>query len=1541
MVTKVTSSNFSSSITQILTAAGSLPTISNVQVTDSSYTTTGVNVLDPAAVSYIKITGTNFSAGSQVFIESSPATTVTFVSSTQLNVVLPSKSSGTYIIYVVNTDGSVAIRINAVTYSTSPVWSTASSLQENSTGTPVSIQLAATSDSNILYTVTGGALPDGLTLSTGGLLSGVVTGLTSTTTYNFTVTATDVENQANNRSFSITISASDPYWKYTSLLLRGKTSTTTFINDDSTNNLLLTINGDVRADTFNPYQSGYYSMYNNGADATATIGSGSTLFNLSGDFTVEAWVFPTTQLASDWGIIDARTAGQSATPWLMNLSTSTTYKIGFYGGQYNNGATTVPLNTWTHICYTRSGSVLRGFFNGKLDYYNGSYGTGALSPGSTVPVIGTKDTGLAGYDSPGYISNLRLVNGSVVYSTASTTIGTQVFTPSTTPLTAVANTTLLTCQSNRHVDNSVNNFTITPSDYTKITVRPAHPFTPNSNYATYGSAYFDGTGDYLSTVQGTQFAFGTGDYTIEAWVYRTDSGTQRAIIDLRGGGYVNVLFYMNSANQLVAFNSTSSWIVSTGTIPLNQWAHVALTRSGTSAKLFINGVVDGTATNSDNNVSSGPPYIGRQFGSTTNDWLGYIQDVRVIKGTALYTANFSLPQTLLTNVTNTQLLTLQYNSNANNNGFSDRSGFDNIITRYGNATQGTFSPYSQNGWSNYFPGSGNYITTPATHDIFAAGSQDFTVECWIKLTSTPGTHSMVCGWNASPWDYFEVNNLGFNLNTNNVYTIGANFTWTIGTWYHLAISRISNTAYCFVNGILIGSGISNSSSFGVSSAALRIGDWCTTPSYPFPGFISNFRFIKGAGLYSTSFTPSTTPLTPTSNTRLLTCQSNRFVDNGPNNYALTLTGAPTVQAYSPFGSVTSLPTSYSTYFDGTGDYAAGSASVPITTGTFTVEFWINVPSLGATRAILDNSYWNTGDNGGWNVYLNSDNTISLNSSPVNVYNTTINIIKTTSTISANTWTHVAIVRNASDQVNVYFNGVVAATPVTYSTTLNTGYGGWTGLVFRLGYHLADGGVYDVFYGYISNARVVQGTAVYTSAFTPPTSPLTAIANTILLTCQSSTLIDNGPNKVTFTTTGDCRPLPFNPFGLTNTLNVSYAPETNSGSVYYDGTGDYISSPTNPMFAFGASNDFTAECWAYFTTVNASSSPGLMSVANSGSSTGWQVYYDSNNGWGVRSNAVNVFTNANPPKPNQWYHVAYVRKSGTHRLYVNGVLAVSTSGTAMTYSDQVFYSGYTPIGQTVYGYVSDIRIFNGVALYTNNFYPPSSPLTSSVTIGSTTYNAVMLLNFTDAGIIDYHSSASFETSNTQLSPSNKKFSTSSSMYFNGTNSYMVKPMSPLYQFSSSDWTVEFWIYYTALPSAQTWLLGAGPNGSGGVARGWGIRLHDGTSGGLTFQYQSSNLINNFGSLPTANAWHHVAFTRNGTSIKCFVDGAQLGSTWTISTTTFTDALMTEFFGIGGYDNSNNGLPGRYWFNGYLEDLRITTGYSRYNSGFTVPSLSLAK
>jgi len=190
----------------ITDATAAIPKITSIVVTDSSY-----NNLDDTAVStaggYIKILGTGFTTGSQVLINTTSASSVSFVNSTELRAQLPATSAGTYVVYVVAADGSVAIRVNGITFSATPTWTTSSTLPESLANNAISIQLAATSNSTVSYSLASGStLPTGLSLSSSGVLSGTITGVTVATTYNFTINAIDQELQDSPRAFSISIS---------------------------------------------------------------------------------------------------------------------------------------------------------------------------------------------------------------------------------------------------------------------------------------------------------------------------------------------------------------------------------------------------------------------------------------------------------------------------------------------------------------------------------------------------------------------------------------------------------------------------------------------------------------------------------------------------------------------------------------------------------------------------------------------------------------------------------------------------------------------------------------------------------------------------------------------------------------------------------------------------------------------------------------------------------------------------------------------------------------------------------------------------------------------------------------------------------------------------------------------------------------------------------------------------------------------------------------------------------------------------------------
>lgn len=1502
MTTLITTTNFSPSLLSLV----SQPLVSSIVVTNSSYVATGATAVDLTG-GYITITGTGFLVGATVYIDSTIATSVTFVSSTQLNVQIPAMASNTYVVYVVNTDGSLAIRVNGVTYSSTPNWVTGSS---QSSGPTVSIQLTATSDSTITYTLASGStLPSGLTLSSTGLLSGTLSG-TSTVTYNFSVVATDLETQTSTSAFSVTVTFSDPYFMNVGLLLNGETSSLPFILDASTNNFAITVNGDTKATLATPYADSYYSNYFDGASwVLGTLGTSVTIG--TSDFCFEAWGYWTSFNFGTYGAPLASLAGATAGELMIRATktTANTTTANFFNivgaltyipsSMSTSGVSvgTLYLNRWHHLAIQRVSGTWYFYVDGVM-LNSTSTGDASLSLAFTKCYIGNDIGGGNGYMA-GNVSNVRLVVGSAPYATAG-------FTPPTVPLTNITNTKFLSAQSNRYIDNSVSASVFTTSGSPRVS--PVIPFTPNSSYSTYGSAYFDGNGDFLAVTPG---ALGSGNYTIELWLFTSSyyNGTTYAgVFDTRASGSDAggiALYYQSSVTNLI-FRVAGTNIISitASTTPLDAWNHVAIVRNSGTITLYINGAVAGSAANSTNHTNT-TFNIGKTFDPFY--FIGYISNFRMVYGSAVYTSAFTPSTTPLTAISNTQLLTCQYNGGITNSGIIDNGQFQNVLTRFGNSSQGSFSPYSQTGWSNYFNGtSSQWISFPAGANTAGdLGSGDFTLECWTYLISRVTVYPTIFD-NQAGAPYTNRLNFyaGHNSGTTTKYNISVangslvNFTTSIiyNAWTHIALVRTGSTIKLYVNGALDATTVTSSASLtGVTTAYIG-GSNGDAANCSLNGYVSNFRIVKGTAVYTTTFTPSTTPLTAIAGTTLLTSQSNRFIDNGSLSATITTNGTPSVQAFSPFGSISeAVPISYSNYFDGTGDYLYNSAFVGPGSGNFTAECWI-YPTAFTSNGPVFKSVTTASSNFEIRLVSGKFNTVLNNT-----------LTSGTATLSTNTWYHLAMVRNGTT-LNGYVNGVLDSTATNAGTVSTNPL--WIG---------SDQLQANFYSGYISNLRIVIGTAIYTSAFTPPTSPLTAVSGTNLLTCQSTTMIDNSTSAYVLTATGDIKPSRINPFGYTTNVQAEYSPSLFGGSMVLDGTGDYVSA-TNPMFAFGATNDFTAECWVYFTTVQAAQSPGIISVANVSTSTGWQIYANAS-GWGVRSNSANVFTLASPPVTGQWYHVAYVRKSGTHSLYVNGV-RIGTSATSYTWSDQVFYSGYTPIGQNVYGYISDVRLTNGTAIYSSNFVPPTRSLTNY----STTIPSAILLNFTNGGIVDQHSSNVLETSgNAQLSTNVKKYG-NASMYFDGTGDYLYSS-SPLFFLGTSDFTIECWVFAnTGSTNNGIFQISATAGGFLAGNPSLAIAYYNGNLNGYIANSSASTATS---GRFTANTWHHLAVVRSSSVTKLYLDGILETTVGTAGSIADTYDYTGTYLIVGGYYSTS------YLFNGYIDDFRITRGYARYTSTFTPP------
>ena len=185
----------------------------------------------------------------------------------------------------------------------------------------------------------------------------------------------------------------------------------------------------------------------------------------------------------------------------------------------------------------------------------------------------------------------------------------------------------------RFIDNSRNNFVITSSGNVGLST---------SQYKFGGSSgLFDGTADYLTTKSDSSFGFGTGDYTIEAWVYPTSIRNGENLIyatDVTGG----TSFGFNQTQVYIGARGVAYDLQVTYTVVANVWTHLAATRQSGTVRIFANGslISSGTVTR---NCPQGPGVIGDYPTLTGNGLTGYIDELRITKGVARYTANFTPP----------------------------------------------------------------------------------------------------------------------------------------------------------------------------------------------------------------------------------------------------------------------------------------------------------------------------------------------------------------------------------------------------------------------------------------------------------------------------------------------------------------------------------------------------------------------------------------------------------------------------------------------------------------------------------------------------------------------------------------------------------------------------------------------------------------------------------------------------------------------------------------------------------------------------------
>ena len=361
-----------------------------------------------------------------------------------------------------------------------------------------------------------------------------------------------------------------------------------------------------------------------GTDDEISIASSSDFAFGTGDFTIEMWAYTDAWPATFWdtGAVNSNNnccifADASYLYWYMKPGTD-------LGVQHVNSG--LQIGRWNHLAFVRSGSTAKIYLNGQeIDSE-----TNASDVTTETAKIGTL-TGYS-YDTNGQIQDVRVYKGVAKY--------TENFIPAS------------------------NDPDILPDSPSGVASKS------KLTEITEGSVSFDGTGDYLATyTSSSELSFGTGDFTIEMFLYNEETGGKGfiQISDSEGGlknsnsGTVTIHKDAGQSGVFRAYvNGGSTGF--TSKVPYKRWCHVALVRQSGTIKLFVDGKQDATTVTSDTtNYATTYVVIGGYYDT---NYLSKctISNVRVNKGTAVYTRDFKPPTRQLTNISGTKLLCCHSNS---------------------------------------------------------------------------------------------------------------------------------------------------------------------------------------------------------------------------------------------------------------------------------------------------------------------------------------------------------------------------------------------------------------------------------------------------------------------------------------------------------------------------------------------------------------------------------------------------------------------------------------------------------------------------------------------------------------------------------------------------------------------------------------------------------------------------------------------------------------------------------------------------------------
>ena len=841
-------------------------------------------------------------------------------------------------------------------------------------------------------------------------------------------------------------------------------------------------------------------------------------------------------------------------------------------------------------------------------------------------------------------------------------------------------------------DASVSNHTITTAGDIK-----AGAFSPY-RHGGYSAHFVDGTDDYIkSEVTSTLNLANNTNWTVEGWYNFTDApGTNgRYLFSNDNGTFswsnINYMCYFNTSSTLKFEWGGGQNITMNFTPEVGRWYHLAWSCDGTTIRAFVDGNVLATNTGSTQfyTYSSAFIQIGRPpagYGSS-KEMKGHVSDFRIVVGTCVYSANFAVPSQRLTAIANTKLLTC--NSVLT---FADNSSQSLSLTPYGDMESSPFAPYNnmpydetEHGGSILINPSSDYLTLPTSPTL---GTSDFEISMWVYPTALVGDDVLIdwrpAGTNGSYVNIYLASGVPI-LHVNGAQITGSSAI-PAKAWSYLTLTRVSGSTKMYVNGTQTGSTYSDSNNYLTGANRPVIGNAGYNPALGLglEGHISDLT-VKLSGNSSPSV--PTAPVSSAGTSLHIKGTDGSIIDKAQTSNFTIGDGAVASSGQQHFSENT-------IYFDGSNDYV--DINNPISgLEDHTHEAWV-YPTGGNANY---KGFWSSiAANGTSGINVSKD----MGGGPTN---SDPPLVSFSPVVPDNEWSHVVLQRQSGVH-SLYRNGVLQGTSTSTvnitSTTVRLASRYNNNTTWSLGGHMHDFRISKGLARYPYISRPVTLTQTNSGMEKPDgTTPTATASNTKLLACHhSSKTTEGSATGHTITSVG-------------STASGTIIPKYGMNSVYFpNGDNDYLQVAASSEHQIYGGN-YTVEAWLYPTSFNSQNnvflSKGTASAREyhfSISASDFQVYWSTDGG----SSGSTYFSVSVTNVLNEWAHIAIAKSGNDITLYKNGNYIGNGTFTSIYSGNSPTVIGrlwdYTGISHQYRGYISNLRIVKGQALYSANFTPPT-------------------------------------------------------------------------------------------------------------------------------------------------------------------------------------------------------------------------------------------